>query len=113
MRGEVHRVLIPSPVARGAIQSNPRPAIVVSSDTTNTAVETVLVVVGTTNQKAAQIPGCVKVSPERANGLSRDTYFLCHQVQVVNKGQLTTRLGRLAAPDLAAVETALRTVLGL
>lgn len=101
------------PDARGSGPVVPRPVIVVSADAFNASrIQTVLVVVVTSNLRLADAPGNVRIRAGEA-GLPRASVANVSQVLTVDKDTLTEHAGRLRPATLAELATGLRLVLDL
>ena len=87
---------------RGHEQAGNRPVVVVQSDVINSATSTVVIVPFTTNLRRALLPSCHLVRAGDG-GLSQDSVALCHQLRVVDKSRLTTRLGALSAEAMQGI----------
>jgi mRNA interferase MazF len=113
-RGEVRLVDL-DPV-QGSEANKRRPAIVVSNDSANAAAARlgrgVVTVVPVTSSVARVPPFQVRL-PAALAGLRVDSKAQAEQVRSVSVGRLGPVLGRLPAPALAAVDTALRLHLDL
>jgi|SRR5579872_646989 len=84
-----------------------RPAVIVTADPLNRARRTVVVVPLATG--ATPRPPIVVATPSAGEG----KVAICDQARAVDKARLTRTAGQLSAPDLKAVEDALRRVLEL
>jgi len=84
-----------------------RPAVVVSNDAANAALNRV-VVIPLTTQSAKVYPGeaLVTVAGKRAKAMA-------DQIATASKHRLRTRLGSLSRPDLKAIDDAILLHLGL
>lgn len=104
-RGEVYWVAF-DPSVGGEIQKT-RPAIIVSNDAANNALNRV-VVVPLTSQVAKLYPGeaFVHLSGEKRKAMA-------DQIMTASKQRLRTRLGVLSAADVTAVENAILLHLGI
>ena len=108
-RGEVWWASLPSPA--GSDPGYRRPVLVVQSDPFNSSrIQTVVVVILTSNIRLASAPGNVKI-PRGAAGLPKESVANVSQVYTVDRSVLAQRLGRLAPSLLAAVDHGLRLVL--
>ena len=110
-RGEIWWADLPDPVA-----SEPgyrRPLIVIQIDEFNRSrINTVVVVVLTTNLLLAKAPGNVLLTAAQT-GLPKDSVANVSQVLTVDKFFLTEKAGKVRKPELLRVESGLRLVMGL
>ncbi len=110
-RGEIWWADIPDPMA-----SEPgyrRPLIVIQTDEFNRSrINTVLVVVLTTNLRLADAPGNVLLSA-KVSGLPKDSVVNVSQVLTIDKGFLTEKVGKITKSELNKIESGLRLILGL
>jgi mRNA interferase MazF len=112
-RGDIYFVdLNPT---KGREQSGQRPVLIVSSDAINRQPLVVTVVVGTDARNIPRdYPVNVRVSAKET-GLPLDTVFLCFQIRSLDPSRFqSARLaGKMPAPRMADVESAMRLVLEL
>ena len=73
---------------------------------------TVIVVPFTTKTSRATAATNVPI-PVGEGGLSEDSVALCHQIRVLDRGQLRTHLGTLAPATMAVIDQRLMTILSL
>lgn len=110
-RGEIWWADLPDPVA-----SEPgyrRPLIVVQIDEFNRSrINTVVVVVLTSNLKLAEAPGNVLLRSTQT-GLPKDSVVNVSQVLTVDRSFLTEKAGKVRKSDLQRIEAGLRLVMGL
>ena len=110
-RGEIWWADLPDPIA-----SEPgyrRPLVIIQIDDFNRSrINTIVVVVLTTNLRLAEAPGNVILRSEQT-GLPKDSVANVSQVLTVDKSFLSERAGKLLKPELLNIETGLRLVLGL
>ncbi len=110
-RGEIWWAELPEP--RGSEPGYSRPVIAVQSDDFNRSrIGTIVVVAITSNLRLAEAPGNVYLS-RKTSGLPKDSVANVSQVITVDKRFLTSRVGRLASREFAAVEAGLKLVLSL
>ena len=109
-KGDVYRADL-NPVV-GSEQAGLRPVVVVQNSVLNRLKRTVVVVPFTTNLRRAELPSGVLVS-HGEGGLDQDSVALCHQVRVLDKSRLTTRLGKLALASIAKIDETLKFVMDL
>jgi mRNA interferase MazF len=75
-------------------------------------IATVLAVVITTNERLAELPGNVRLSP-RDSGLKQPSVANVSQIITADRTFLRERMGRLPPETMARIESGLRLVLGL
>ncbi len=110
-RGEIWWASLPTP--RGSEPGHRRPILIVSADAYNrSAIQTVLVVAITSNERLAEAPGNVRVT-RKQSGLSKVSVINVSQVLTLDKGFLTERIRKLPDPAMQEVSVGLGTVFGL
>ena len=110
-RGEIWWADLPEP--GGSAPGYRRPVLVLQSDDfTRSRIQTVIVIVLTTNLQLAEAPGNVLVMAGDT-GLPKDSVVNVSQIVTVDKSFLTERVRRVDAQIMFQVEDGVRTVLGL
>lgn len=110
-RGEIWWANLREPL--GSEPGYRRPVLVVSINALNESlIQTVLVVVLTTNLTLAGSPGNVSI-PASASALSKDSVVNVSQVVTVDKGFLSEYATTVSPDTMAEVNKGLRLVLGL
>jgi len=110
-RGEIWWASLPEPT--GSEPGYRRPVLIVQDNAFNQSlIQTVIVVVITSNLDLAQAPGNVLL-PRKATGLPRDSVVNVSQVVTIDKAFLSERVGSLSDEIQEAVDQGLRLVLYL
>lgn len=110
-RGEIWWASLPEPV--GSEPGYRRPVLIVQNDTFNQSrIQTIIVIVITSNLVLAQAPGNVLL-PRNATGLPRESVANVSQVITVDKSVLSERVRSLGHDLLEQVDEGLRLVLCL
>jgi mRNA interferase MazF len=110
-RGEIWWASLPPPVGSGP--GGRRPVIVLQSNRFNRSrINTVVVVIITSNLKLADAPGNVPL-PAKNTGLERDSVANVSQLITVDKYALTELIGKVPAKLFTRIEAGVRLVLGL
>ncbi len=110
-RGEIWWANLPDPVGSGP--GYRRPVLVIQDDVfTQSRINTVIVVIITSNTQLAEAPGNVLL-PREVSGLSRDSVVNISQILTVDKTFLTERIGSLPDYLQEEVDEGLRMVLYL
>jgi mRNA-degrading endonuclease toxin of MazEF toxin-antitoxin module len=60
-----------------------------------------------------RFPHAIRVLPSPINGLAVETFFMAHQLRVIDNRLLRAQPGMLDAADLAKLDAALAAMLGL
>ena len=101
------------PDARGSGPGFPRPVVVVSADVFNTSqIQTVTVVILTSNLRLADAPGNVRIRTKES-GLPRESVANVSQVLTIDKTMLTEPAGQLRSATLTELADGLRLALDL
>jgi mRNA interferase MazF len=110
-RGEIWWADLPNSV--GSEPGYRRPVLVIQDDVfTQSRINTVVVVIITSNTQLAEAPGNVLL-PREVSGLSRDSVANVSQILTVDKTFLTERIGSLPDYLQEEVDEGLRMVLYL
>ncbi|MBW4644215.1 MAG: type II toxin-antitoxin system PemK/MazF family toxin [Goleter apudmare HA4340-LM2] len=110
-RGEIWWANLPNPV--GSEPGYHRPVLVIQDDVFNQSrINTVIVVIITSNTQLAEAPGNVLL-PREVSGLSRDSVANVSQILTVDKAFLSERIGSLPNDLQEEVDEGLRMVLYL
>lgn len=110
-RGEIWWANLPQP--RGSEPGYRRPVLVVQSNAFNrSSIQTVLVVILTSNLRRAKAPGNVLLR-QADTELPKDSVANVSQIYTIDKGFLTERVGALRNNIFEKVETGLRLVMAL
>ena len=109
-RGEVWLARL-DPV-QGSEQAGTRPVLILQNDRVGRFTTTVLAVPFTTNLRRAALPTAVQV-PRGEGGLKAESVLLCHQLRVLDKARLQSRLGMIRSRVLADVEACVLFTLGV
>jgi mRNA interferase MazF len=110
-RGEIWWANLPDPV--GSEPGYRRPVLVVQDDIfTQSRINTVIVVIITSNTRLAEAPGNVLL-PCEVSGLPKDSVANVSQILTVDKAFLTECIGSLPVHLLEEVDEGLRMVLHL
>ena len=111
VRGEVWWADLPDPVASDP--GGTRPVLVVQANSFNRSrIATVLAVAITTNERLADLPGNVRLSP-RDTGLKSPSVANVSQIITADRTFLRQRIGRIREETMSKVESGLRLVLAL
>ncbi len=115
IRGDIYEVDLEP--ASGTEANKVRPAVIVSNDFANQAVERngrgLVVIVPITGNTKRVYPFQVALSPGKRQGLSKPSKAQAEQIRAVDRMRLRKYLGRLAPHEMEALDTALRIHLAL
>jgi mRNA interferase MazF len=104
---------LPEPTGSGPGPGNRRPVLIVQDDTFNQSrIQTIVVVIITSNLRLAEAPGNVMI-PGQAVGLSKDSVINVSQIFTIDKTVLDERIGMIPDYLQEEVDEELRTVLYL
>jgi len=110
-RGEIWWASIDEPV--GSAPGYRRPVVIVSSNEFNKSfIQTIVVVVITSNLRLAQAPGNFKVSKTKS-GLDRDSVVNISQIITLDKTFLTEYVGSLNQRQILLLNDGLKLVLDI
>ena len=110
-RGEIWWAILPYPT--GSEPGYRRPVIIIQDDAFNRSkIQTVIVVIITSNLKLAQAPGNVFL-PKKVTGLPRDSVANVSQVITIDKSFLTERITSLSLNLQEEIDNGLRLILYL
>ncbi len=101
-RGDVWNVFL-DPI-KGSEQAGNRPAVIISPESMNEQLETVIIVPLTTEKK--DWPTRVEVNFQNIDG-----QVLCEQIRTVSKKRLTKKLGHLPLKDIIQIKLVLKQML--
>lgn len=112
LRGDVYFVELGPTRGREINNIKKRPVVVMSVDDLNRKPLVVAVVPGTT--RAGDYRNVVRIAPNARNGLTRETFFQCHQIRALDHSRFPpVPDGALSRAEMRQIEEALRFCLGL
>jgi mRNA interferase MazF len=101
------------PPSDGHEQGGRRP-VIIFQDTATVTLPTVVVIPLTAKMSAQRFAGVVLIQPTATNGLTAPSLALVFQIHAIDARRLDAQpIGRLDAPDLAAVQAMARQLLNL
>lgn len=110
-RGEIWWANLPEPV--GSEPGYNRPVLVIQDDTfTQSNINTVIVVIITSNLNLAAAPGNVLL-PRTASGLPKDSVVNVSQILTLDKKFLAERIGSIPDTLQSEIDDGIRTILYL
>jgi len=96
---------------QGSEQAGVRPTIIFQNDTISRYTTTVISIPLTTNLRRASLPSCVLI-PSGEGGLAQDSVALCHQMRVLDKTRLRSKIGEINPELLVQLENIVLFTLG-
>lgn len=109
-RGDIYYADL-SPVI-GSEQGGMRPVLIVQNDTGNKHSPTVIAAAITSQIGKARLPTHIELGA-KSYGLSRDSVILLEQIRTIDKSRLKDKMGRLDAPTMNKVDSAIAVSFGL
>jgi mRNA interferase MazF len=109
--GDIYLVEIP--VSGGHEQSGTRPAVILQEPSYSGRLSTVLVVPLTSQIKALNFPGTLRILPDTLNHLQKESVALAFQLRAIDRRRLKARLGTLDADTLAKIKSAIKDLINL
>ncbi|SMG62370.1 PemK-like protein [methanotrophic bacterial endosymbiont of Bathymodiolus sp.] len=98
---------------RDSEQGYPRPVIIVSANDFNQSlIQTVIVVVITSNLRLADAPGNFKILKKHSN-LNKDSVVNVSQLITLDKSFLTEQVGKLSPKHICFLNEGVKLVLGI
>jgi mRNA interferase MazF len=97
---------------RGSEQAGVRSVLIFQNDTISRFTTTTLAIPLTTSLRRALLPSCVLI-PQGEGGLQSTSVALCHQMRVLDKVRLRSKIGQIGSQRLAEIETYLLFTLGM
>ena len=96
---------------QGSEQAGVRPTIIFQNDTISRYTTTVISSPLTNNLRRASLPSCVFI-PGSEGGLAQDSVALCHQMRVLDKTRLRSKIGEINPELLIQLENIVLFTLG-
>ena len=91
-----------------------RPAVVVQTDHLNDKINyPVTILVPISGSGSERIPSHTQINPTPQNGLDKESFAKCEQIQALPKTHLVRKRGILSSGDLVKVNAKLKNALGL
>ena len=109
-RGEIYYADL-SPVV-GSEQGGMRPVLIIQNDAGNRHSPTVIAAAITSRTGKAKLPTHINLAAQTC-GLPKDSIVLLEQVRTIDKTRLRERMGRVDAPMMDRVDTAIAVSFGL
>jgi mRNA interferase MazF len=96
----------------GSEQGGRRPVLILQNDAISGFTSTMIAVPLTTNLRRSQLPSSAFI-PSAGTGLISDSVALCHQMRVLDKARLHSRIGTVTPEVTLQVEYAVLFTLGI
>lgn len=97
---------------RGSEQAGIRPVIIFQNDLINKFSTTLLTIPLTTNLNRAKLPTCLKLL-KGEGGINKDSVALCHQLRVLDKTRLISKIGKLSPETSISIERCILFTIGV
>ena len=95
-------------------QNGVRPAVVVQTDHLNrVSAYPVTILVPLSGSGSQKIPSHALIRPTSENGLTKESFAKCEQIQALPKAHLVQRRGKLSTEDLSSLNARLKNTLDL
>jgi len=110
-RGEIWWASLDEPT--GSQPEFKRPVVIISSNDFNVSkIQTIIVVVITSNLRLAEAPGNIEL-PKKGTGLPRNSVINVSQLLTLDKSFLTKKIGKLPSKKLQSLNDGVRLVLSI
>lgn len=110
-RGEIWWASMAEP--QGSEPGYRRPVVIVSANAFNESnIQTVIVIIITSNIRLAEAPGNFKLAKSNS-GLSRDSVVNVSQIVTLDKSFLTEKISRLSSKQINSLDVGIQLVLGI
>ena len=90
-------------------QKGIRPAVVISGDSMNEALD--ICIICPLSSSIKNYPGCITLGKSKTNGLEMDSEVLTFQVRVVSKSRLIRKIGVITQSELNEIKKGLVDIL--
>ena len=109
-QGDIYWVAFPT--SEGREQAGRRPALIIQAEPFNQSLLTVFVIPITSNLRAANFAGTIRVEPDEHNGLAVPSVLLVFQLRAIDKRRLLNMAGRITSKQLEQVLQIIDILLG-
>ena len=107
MQKEIHLVQLDP--ASGSEQKGIRPAVIISGDSMNDALD--ICIICPLSSVIKNYPGCTVLKKSKTNGLDQDSEVLTFQVRVISKSRLIRKIGEISQSELTEIKKGLIDIL--